>query len=100
VPIVCHFIYSQEIGVAAILIAYGVILSLGLIGYATYPEYTTVLVVVIISRVFEYGFNKPTRETVFTALKKQDRYKSTVFLDTFIAVQGKHSVVGLPLKAC
>ena len=79
----------RKIGVAAILIAYGVILSLGLIGYATYPEYTTVLVVVIISRVFEYGFNKPTRETVFTTLRKQDRYKSTVFLDTFIARSGE-----------
>ena len=91
--LLCQFFITayilRKIGIAAVLIAYGVILAVGLVGYATYPEYTTVLVVVIISRVFEYGFNKPTRETVFTALRKQDRYKSTVFLDTFVARSGE-----------
>ena len=44
----------------------------------------------VLIRVFEYGFNKPTRETVFTALNKQDRYKSTVMMDTFIARTGDY----------
>jgi ATP/ADP translocase len=35
-------------------------------------------------RVFEYGFNKPAREIVYSQLRKGDRYKSTVFIDTFI----------------
>ena len=35
-------------------------------------------------RVFEYGFNKPSREIIYSQLKKGDRYKSTVFIDTFI----------------
>jgi len=35
-------------------------------------------------RVFEYGFNKPSREIIYSQLKKNDRYKSTVFIDTFV----------------
>jgi ATP/ADP translocase len=35
-------------------------------------------------RVFEYGFNKPSREIIYSQLKKKDRFKSTVFIDTFV----------------
>ena len=35
-------------------------------------------------RVFEYGFNKPSREIIYSQLNKKDRYKSTVFIDTFV----------------
>jgi ATP/ADP translocase len=35
-------------------------------------------------RVFEYGFNKPSREIIYSQLKKTDRFKSTVFIDTFV----------------
>ena len=91
--LICQFFITafilRKIGVAAVLIAYGFLLFAGLIAYATYPIFITVLIVVCILRVFEYGFNKPARETIFTALKKQERYKSTVFMDTFFARSGE-----------
>ncbi len=49
---------------------------------------TTVTAVAVCTRIFEYGLNKPTRETLYTNLAKQDRYKSTVLIDTFIARSG------------
>ena len=91
--LICQFFVTafilRKIGVAAVLIAYGFLLFAGLVAYATFPVFTTVLIVVCILRVFEYGFNKPARETIFTALKKQERYKSTVFMDTFFARSGE-----------
>ena len=48
---------------------------------------TGVLLFLIISalmRPFEYSINKPARETVYTTLKKSEKYRSTVFIDTFI----------------
>ena len=39
-------------------------------------------------RLFEYGLNKPTRETYYADMKKNDRYKSTVMVDTFISRTG------------
>ena len=91
--LICQFFVTsyilRKIGVAAVLIAYGFLLFAGLVVYSTFPELTTVIIVVCILRVFEYGLNKPARETIFTVLKKQERYKSTVFMDTFFARSGE-----------
>ena len=78
----------RTIGILPVLTAYGGFFVIAFGAYANYPEITTVLVLTIVIRVFEYGLNKPTRETVFTSLKKQDRYKSTVMMDTLLARTG------------
>ena len=80
----------RTIGILPVLTAYGVFFVIAFGAYANYPEITTVLVLTIVIRVFEYGLNKPTRETVFTSLNKQDRYKSTVMMDTFVARTGDY----------
>ena len=36
-----------------------------------------------VMRPFEYPINKPARESVYTTLEKSEKYKSTVFIDTF-----------------
>ena len=82
----------RTIGGKTVLVIYGVLFSLAFIGYALYPTISTVMMVVISLRIFEYGLNKPTRESIYTKLRKEDRYKSTVFIDTFIARSG--DVVG------
>ena len=80
----------RKIGIIPILTIYGVFLLIAFGTYATYPTITAVLVLTVLIRVFEYGLNKPTRETVFTSLNKQDRYKSTVMMDTFVARTGDY----------
>ena len=78
----------RRIGSKTILVIYGLLFACAFIGYALSPTITTVMMVVISLRIFEYGLNKPTRESIYTQLKKQDRYKSTVLIDTFIARSG------------
>ena len=78
----------KNIGIMPVLVSYGLIFVIVFLGYALWPTITTVLVLTILTRVFEYGFNKPARETLYTNLQKQDRYKSTVMLDTLIARSG------------
>ena len=78
----------RTVGILPILTIYGAFFFIAFGAYANYPEITTVLVLTIVIRVFEYGLNKPTRETVFTSLKQQDRYKSTVMMDTLLARSG------------
>ena len=84
--------FLRTVGILPVLTIYGVFFFIAFGAYANYPEITTVLVLTIVIRVFEYGLNKPTRETVFTSLKQQDRYKSTVMMDTLLARSG--DVVG------
>ena len=78
----------RSIGIMPILVSYGLIFIIVFLGYGLLPNITTVLVLTILTRVFEYGFNKPARETLYINLQKQDRYKSTVMLDTLIARSG------------
>ena len=78
----------RRVGSLAVLSIYGALFAIAFMAYAFYPTITTVMMVVISLRIFEYGLNKPTRESIYTKLKQQDRYKSTVFIDTFLARSG------------
>ena len=78
----------RRVGSLTILTMYGFLFAIAFMAYAFYPTITTVMMVVISLRIFEYGLNKPTRESIYTKLKQQDRYKSTVFIDTFLARSG------------
>ena len=98
----------RTIGIIPILTLYGVFLFIAFGVYATYPVITSVLILTVLIRVFEYSLNKPTRETFFTGLTKQDRYKSTVMMDTFIARSGDYlggqtvtifTVIGLAISS-
>ena len=78
----------RKIGSLTILTIYGLLFAMAFMAYSFFPNITTVMMVVISLRIFEYGLNKPTRESIYTKLKQQDRYKSTVFIDTFLARSG------------
>ena len=91
--LVCQFLVTsfvlRSFGIKKVLIIYGFILFAAIYFYEIYPEIMTVLIVVSILRTFEYGLSKPARESLFTKLKREQRYKSTVFLDTFFARGGE-----------
>ena len=84
-------------GPTAILMFYGFLFMAAFIGYYLNPTIGYVFVITIILRLFEYGINKPTREVVFSYLKRTDRYKSTVMVDTFLVRMGDFSGSGFIL---
>jgi AAA family ATP:ADP antiporter len=71
-------------GINLILISYGFMFIIVFILYGLAPGVGVVVFAQAFLRVFEYGFNKPTREIIYSQLRKDDRYKSSVFIDTFI----------------
>ena len=78
-------------GPKTILALYGFIFIGAFLGYYLNPSIGYVFAITIILRLFEYGINKPTREVVFSYLKRTDRYKSTVLVDTFLVRMGDFS---------
>ena len=80
-----------------ILMFYGFIFMGAFIGYYLNPSTGYVFAITIILRLFEYGINKPTREVVFSYLKRTDRYKSTVMVDTFLVRMGDFTGSGFIL---
>jgi len=85
------------IGPKYILTTYGFLFIGVFVGYFLNPTIGYVFIVTIILRLFEYGVNKPTRELIFSYLKKIDRYKSSVFVDTFLVRLGDFSGSGFIL---
>ncbi len=85
------FLENRFFGIKFVLIAYGVLFSIALFAISGYManillSSSGVILFIILSAVmrpFEYAINKPARESVYTTLEKSEKYKSTVFIDTF-----------------
>ena len=75
----------KKVGIKKILIIYGFLFCIAFLIYGLIPSIIAVAFVTVFLRIFEYGINKPTREIIFSTFEKNDRYKSTVFIDTFIS---------------
>jgi AAA family ATP:ADP antiporter len=78
------YLVISYFGTSMILIIYGLLFIVVFLLYGLIPSVGVVVFSQALLRVFEYGFNKPSREIIYSQLKKKDRYKSTVFIDTFI----------------
>ena len=85
------FLENRFFGIKFVLIAYGVLFSIAFLAISGYManillSSSGVILFIILSAVmrpFEYAINKPARESVYTTLEKSEKYKSTVFIDTF-----------------
>ncbi len=83
---------NKFFGVSFVLIFYGAIYGIGFIlmfGYFSGLLLSSsgallFLIIQALVRPYEYAINKPARETVYTTLEKSEKYKSTVFIDTFM----------------
>lgn len=82
------------LGIQKIFVLYGLIFTVVYVGYSIQPTIGLVFMVTIILRVFEYGYNKPSREILFSQLSKVNRYKSTVLVDTALVRLGDFSGSG------
>ena len=78
------YIVISFFGITSILIVYGFLFIIVFFLYGLAPSVGVVVFAQALLRVFEYGFNKPSREIIYSQLEKEDRYKSTVFIDTFV----------------
>ena len=85
------FLENRFFGIKFVLIAYGILFSIAFFAISGYManillSSSGVILFIILSAVmrpFEYAINKPARESVYTTLEKSEKYKSTVFIDTF-----------------
>ena len=78
-------IIIRKVGIKNIMILYGFLFLIAYLLYGFSPSIVAVAIVTVFLRVFEYGFNKPTREIIYSTLKQNDRYKSSVLIDTFVS---------------
>ncbi len=71
-------------GVAVTLCALPLLSMVGFASLATFPSMAVFVVFQVARNVSNYALTRPAREVLFTAVSREDRYKTKNFIDTVI----------------
>jgi AAA family ATP:ADP antiporter len=74
----------KRFGVAAALALLPIIVSLGFIGLAMVGSFAMLILLDATFRGVQRAITRPARETLFTVVAREDKYKSKAFTDTFV----------------
>jgi AAA family ATP:ADP antiporter len=74
----------KRFGVAAALGLLPIIVSLGFIGHALVGSIAMLIVLDATFRGVQRAITRPARETLFTVVSREDKYKSKAVTDTFV----------------
>lgn len=74
----------RRFGVAAALALLPVIVSLGFVGLALVGSFAMLILLDATFRGVQRAITRPARETLFTVVGREDKYKSKAFTDTFV----------------
>ncbi len=72
------------LGVAIMLAILPALSVFGFAALATWPSVAVFVVVQVARRVSNFALARPTREVLFTAVPREDRYKAKNFIDTVV----------------
>ena len=82
----------QRFGLGVTLAILPVATTLGFIGLAIYGSFAVLVLLEAATRAVQRGITQPARETLFTVVGREDKYKAKAFVDTFVYRAG--DVVG------
>lgn len=82
----------RRLGVAVALVLLPVTVSLGFIGLSLTGSFAALVILEAAFKAMQRGVTRPARETLFTVVDREDRYKSKAVIDTFVYRTG--DVVG------
>jgi AAA family ATP:ADP antiporter len=74
----------KRVGVSVALALLPVIVSLGFIGLAIVGSFAALIAFEATFRAIQRAITRPARETLFTVVGREDKYKSKAFIDTFV----------------
>jgi ATP:ADP antiporter, AAA family len=74
----------KRLGVHVALVLLPIVVALGFIGLAIAGSLAALIVFDASFRGFQRAVTRPARETLFTVVSREDKYKSKAFIDTFV----------------
>jgi AAA family ATP:ADP antiporter len=74
----------MRVGVGAALSSLAVVTMLGFLALAIMPMLAVVMAFQALKRAVEFGFANPARETLFTVVTREQKYKSKSVIDTAV----------------
>jgi AAA family ATP:ADP antiporter len=73
----------KRLGVAVTLAILPVVVALGYVGLAIVGSLAALIVFEAVFKAIQRALMRPARETLFTVVSREDKYKSKAFIDTF-----------------
>ena len=77
-----HLMHRLGVGVALALLP--VVVALGFVGLAVAGTLAALIALEATFKAVQRGIMRPARETLFTVLPRDERYKAKAFIDTFV----------------
>jgi ATP:ADP antiporter, AAA family len=74
----------KRLGVHVALVLLPIVVALGFIGLAIAGSLAALIIFDASFRGFQRAITRPARETLFTVVSREDKYKSKAFIDTFV----------------
>jgi AAA family ATP:ADP antiporter len=71
-------------GFRALIVSVPVLMVLGFATLAMFPAFGVLVGVFVIRRIGEYSITRPSRDTLYTVVSRDERYKAKSLIDTFI----------------
>lgn len=74
----------KRLGVHIVLALLPVTVALGFVGLAIVGSLAALIVFEAVFRALQRALTRPARETLYTVVSREDKYKSKAFIDTFV----------------
>ena len=71
-------------GFRAMIVSVPLLMTLGYAALALFPGFAVLVGVMMIRRIGEYSITRPSRDTLYTVVTREERYKAKSLIDTFI----------------
>jgi AAA family ATP:ADP antiporter len=72
------------LGFRAVIVAVPLLMTIGFAALALFPTFAVLVAVMFVRRVGEYSLTRPSRDTLYTSVTREERYKAKSLIDTFV----------------
>jgi len=74
----------RRFGLAVMLVILPLVMIGGFLFLGTFPALTVVVVFQVLRRALNYAINRPARESLFTVVTREEKYKAKNVIDTVV----------------
>lgn len=74
----------KRVGLTPMIVIVPILMTFGYAAYALVPTFVVAVGVMIVRRVGEYSIARPCRDTLYTVVSREEKYKAKSLIDTFI----------------
>jgi AAA family ATP:ADP antiporter len=72
------------LGLRPLIVSIPLLMTAGFAALALFPGFGVLVAVMVVRRIGEYSIARPSRDTLYTSVTREERYKAKSLIDTFV----------------